>query len=175
MLVVMMLIGRRRCSIVQYAVHRARSEVTKQYINKSPLYLFSTIVDQGQTKSPAEDKKDRRDIDVRILKELGQHLWPDQSHPNSFNLKSRVVVAVSLLVASKVVNIQVPFLFKALIDSFEIDHTMLASNLGDPLLLATPIAMVMGYGVARATSSFAAECRSAIFAPVAHDAIRQGN
>ena len=136
--------------------------------------LFSSVTNDDSAKAATESRSDRRDTDVRILRELGQHLWPDNSHPNSRSLKARVVAAVSLLVASKVINIQVPFLFKALVDSFEVDHTMLVNNMGDPLILATPIAVVLGYGIARASASLAAECRSAIFAPVAHDAIRQG-
>jgi hypothetical protein len=58
--------------------------------------------------------------------------------------------------------------------TLQIDPLLLTNAVGDPLLMATPIAVVMGYGIARASSSLAAECRSAIFAPVAHDAIRQG-
>ena len=112
-----------------------------------------------------------KDSDFLIFRELSKHLWPDRSHPNSIGLKSRVTVAVSLLVFSKLVNIQVPFLFKSLVDSFEISSTTLSSV--DPVLTATPLAIVLGYGIARATSSMAAELRSAIFATVAHDAIRR--
>ena len=154
--------------------NRARSIAAKYSLNYVPKVSLSTKSDDSANKPAIESSKDRRETDIRILQELGKHLWPDKSHPNSFALKNRVVAAVSLLVASKVINIQVPFLFKALVDSFQVDHTMLVSNLGDPLLLATPLAIVMGYGIARASSSLAAECRSAVFAPVAHDAIRQG-
>ena len=153
---------------------RSRSVAVKYSLNYVPKVSLSSKSNDSTNKSAIESSKDRRETDLRILRELGKHLWPDKSHPNSFALKSRVVAAVSLLVASKVINIQVPFLFKALVDSFQVDHTLLSSNLGDPLLLATPLAIVMGYGIARASSSLAAECRSAVFAPVAHDAIRQG-
>lgn len=171
-----MLVCRRRCSALSAAAFRVKFEQPKNLYNHIPKLSLSTITttDDIKKKNALETASDRRETDVRILRELGKHLWPDASHPNSVNLKSRVVAAVSLLVASKVINIQVPFLFKALVDSFQVDHTMLVSSLGDPLLLATPIAIVMGYGIARASSSLAAECRSAIFAPVAHDAIRQG-
>lgn len=170
----MMTIGRRRCSALAGAVFKARFVPTVKSFDRHPRYLLSTITNSSVKRPVVETKDQRLDIDVRILQELGKHLWPDSSHPNSVNLKTRVVAAVSLLVASKFINIQVPFLFKTLIDSFEIDHTLLVNNLGDPLLLVSPIAVVMGYGIARASSSLAAECRSAIFAPVAHDAIRQG-
>lgn len=166
----MLIIGRKRCSVLL----KAKFPRTGRSFNHFPSCLLSSIIADREKKPAVKSVDERLDTDVRILQELGKHLWPDASHPNSINLKGRVVAAVSLLVASKIINIQVPFLFKNLIDSFEIDHTLLVNNLGDPLLLVTPIAVVMGYGIARASSSLAAECRSAIFAPVAHDAIRQG-
>lgn len=164
---------------------KSKNANKSSYIHLSQLSL-STITDKKTKKEPVETKEERRKIDIRILRELGKHLWPDKNHPNSFNLKTRVVTAVSLLIASKIINIQVPFLFKALVDSFEVDHTTLnnsiTNSIGEsigqplhPLILATPIAIVMGYGIARASSSLAAELRSAVFAPVAHDAIRQGD
>jgi hypothetical protein len=116
-----------------------------QPYNISKLAL-STLTDTKSKAEKPETKIERRETDVRILNELGKHLWPDKNHPDSYVLKTRVLTAVSLLVASKVINIQVPFLFKYLVDSFEIDHTALTSTVGDPLLLATPFAVVMGYG-----------------------------
>ena len=171
-----MLICRKRCSALSGTAFRVRF-APNTHFNHLPKLSFSALTNgdsKKSEKSAVESAGERRETDLRILRELGKHLWPDASHPNSVKLKARVVAAVSLLVASKVINIQVPFLFKALVDSFQVDHTLIVNNLGDPLLLATPIAIVMGYGIARATSSLAAECRSAIFAPVAHDAIRQG-
>ena len=166
----MMIIGRKRCP----ALLKAKFQPSVRSFDHFPCCLLSSMVEDREKKAIVRSVDDRLDTDVRILRELGKHLWPDANHPNSINLKSRVVAAVSLLVASKLINIQVPFLFKNLIDSFEIDHTLLVNNLGDPLLLVTPIAVVLGYGIARASASLAAECRSAIFAPVVHDAIRQG-
>lgn len=170
----MMSICRRRATVLSGAAFRVKFKPSCISHTLVQNLALSSISSNDDKKATIETNQDRRDTDVRILRELGKHLWPDPSHPNSFTLKSRVVAAVSLLVASKVINIQVPFLFKALVDSFQVDHTMLVNSVGDPLLLATPIAVVLGYGIARASSSLAAECRSAIFAPVAHDAIRQG-
>lgn len=164
-------IQRSTLSSVLHRVKTKNQNTSPHHISRA---FLSSVTNDDSTKSATESRSDRRDTDIRILRELGQHLWPDKNHPHSQSLKARVVAAVSLLVASKVINIQVPFLFKALVDSFEVDHTMLTSNMGDPLVLASPIAVVLGYGIARASASLAAECRSAIFAPVAHDAIRQG-
>jgi ATP-binding cassette, subfamily B (MDR/TAP), member 7 len=165
---------RLRRSTLSSAFLRVQNKTQNVHPHHIASAFFSSITSDDSSKSVTESRSDRRETDVRILRELGQHLWPDNSHPHSQSLKARVVAAVSLLVASKLINIQVPFLFKALVDSFEVDHTTLVNNMGDPLILATPIAVVLGYGIARASASLAAECRSAIFAPVAHDAIRQG-
>ena len=120
---------------------------------------------------------DQTSNDIRILKELSQYLWPDrQKQPNATALKARVVASVSLLIASKIVNIQVPFLFKALVDSFDLTSVSVIGTTGTPvdtMMLATPLAIVLGYGIARSVAAAAAELRSAIFATVAHDAIRQ--
>ena len=121
---------------------------------------------------------DQTSNDIRILKELSQYLWPNsKKQPNATALKARVVASVSLLIASKIVNIQVPFLFKALVDSFDMTAvTVVGTAAGTPIdtiILASPLAIVLGYGVARSVAAAAAELRSAIFATVAHDAIRQ--
>ena len=136
----------------------------------------------GSSSSGRDVKPATTSSDVRILRELSRHLWPDASRPNASMLKVRVVAAVSLLVASKVVNIQVPFIFKALVDSFEVAPTAAAlaavgaagtgSPAVDAAIVASPLAIVVGYGLARSTAAAAAELRSAIFATVAHDAIR---
>jgi hypothetical protein len=142
----MMLMRRRNCLISGIILRKTNNNPTSLH-HLSKLYL-STITHTDSKKAEKESIDQRRETDVRILKELAQHLWPDNSHSNAFELKSRVTAAVSLLVASKLINIQVPFLFKSLVDSFEVDHTMLTSSAGDPLLMAIPISLVMGYGYA---------------------------
>ena len=138
---------------------------------------YPRTTDDAASAKALSEKQKQTARDVRILSELSQHLWPNKSRPNSGALKARVVAAVSLLVASKIINIQVPFLFKMLVDSFEVTPAALAAaSSGGPeqaLLLASPLAIVLGYGAARSAAAAAAELRSAIFATVAHDAIRQ--
>ena len=111
--------------------------------------------------------KQQASADWRILGELTRHLWP----ANNTDVKMRVVASMSLLVASKLANIQVPFIFKALIDSLEAGAGGASSSV--EVLVASPLLLALGYGVARSSAAGFAELRNAIFSKVAHGAIRQ--
>jgi hypothetical protein len=150
-----MMLMRRKNSLISGIILRKSNNNPTSLHHLSKLYLSTiTHTDSKKVEKEKESLDQRRETDVRILKELAKHLWPDNSHSNAFELKSRVTAAVSLLVASKLINIQVPFLFKSLVDSFEVDHTMLTSTAGDPLLMAIPISLVMGYGYALYTYTY---------------------
>jgi ATP-binding cassette subfamily B (MDR/TAP) protein 7 len=84
------------------------------------------------------------------------------------DLRARVVAAGALLVGSKLLNVQVPFLFKEAVDSL----SGLTHGVPDAAL-AAPVAVLVGYGLARAGASLFAEGRSAVFATVAQHATRQ--
>lgn len=112
----------------------------------------------------------QRAVDMEILKSLATHLWPSSAtQPNATSIKTKVVASVSLLFASKLVNIYVPFLFKDLVDTFTAMSNVAAA--ADPVT-TVPIALVLGYGLARSTAAGAAELRNAIFATVSHGTIR---
>ena len=64
-----------------------------------------------------KSNKEQRKADWAILKEMAQYLWPK----DSFGTRARVLIAVALLVGSKVLNVQVPFYFKSIVDSMNID------------------------------------------------------
>jgi ABC-type transport system involved in Fe-S cluster assembly fused permease/ATPase subunit len=71
------------------------------------------------------------------------------------------------LVAAKLVNIQVPMIFKEVIDGLGI------MTQGDHTVALPIIATLLGYGIARSTASMFHELRSVVFSPVAQVAIRQ--
>jgi ATP-binding cassette, subfamily B (MDR/TAP), member 7 len=106
-------------------------------------------------------------IEYRILSELSRHLWPSSAvSKEATSIKTRVLASLTLLVASKLVNIQVPFIFKSIIDDFQISS--------DASSIATiPVMLILGYGIARASASGFGELRNAIFATVAQKAIRK--
>lgn len=95
---------------------------------------------------------------------MSHYLWP-KDNPG---VKTRVVVSLSLLVAGKLLNVQVPFFFKNIVDSMNIDFAATPST-----AWAVAGTVVMGYGLARIGSTVAQEIRNAVFAKVAQKAIRK--
>jgi ATP-binding cassette, subfamily B (MDR/TAP), member 7 len=131
----------------------------------------------NQRVAETTDEKDKSlasEADIRILKNLSKHLWPSMSledKDKEKNIKVRVISSLFLLTSAKLVNIQVPFLFKHIIDEYNLmDSTALTT--ADPLV-AAPVMLVIGYGIARSTASFAHEARTAVFSTVAQDVIRR--
>ena len=94
-----------------------------------------------------------------VLAILGRHLWPK----GEWGLRTRVLVALALLVLAKVANVYVPILYKHAVDA-----------LGTPQgqAMAVPVALILAYGVARVLAQAFGEIRDAIFAPVGQRAIR---
>ena len=95
----------------------------------------------------------------RVLSTLAPHLWPK----GEWGLRTRVLVAVVLLVAAKVTNVYVPLFYKDAVDA-----------LGDTKaqLIAVPIVLILAYGVARVLAQALGEVRDAIFSPVSQRAVR---
>jgi ABC-type transport system involved in Fe-S cluster assembly fused permease/ATPase subunit len=94
-----------------------------------------------------------------VLSILGRHLWPK----GEWGLRSRVAVALVLLVLAKLANVYVPLLYKKGVD---------ALSTPDTAVVAVPIALILAYGAARVLAQALGEIRDAIFAPVAQRAIR---
>lgn len=96
------------------------------------------------------------------IKSVAKHIWPEGR-----DMRMRVVVAMGCLFAAKLVNVSVPMFFKEAVD-------ILGAVANTPLEVgaALPVAALLGYGLAKATSSLFNEARSAIFAKVSHAGIR---
>ncbi|CAM8984046.1 unnamed protein product [Rhodiola kirilowii] len=111
---------------------------------------------------------------TQILRTLAKYLWLK----DNFEFRLRVGIALGFLVGAKVLNVQVPFLFKLAVDW--LTTTPAASSLHSftsaptPILtiFATPAAVLVGYGIARAGASAFNELRNAIFSKVALRTIR---
>lgn len=92
-----------------------------------------------------------------------KYIWP-KSAPS---IKVRVLLALGLLIGAKLLNVQVPFIFKGIIDDMNIDWSTQGAL---PTIL---VATVIGYGLARFGAVLFGELRNAIFASVAQGAIRK--
>ena len=98
--------------------------------------------------------------DLRTLRTLLPYLWP-AGEPG---LRIRVLVAMVLLALAKITNVGVPIFYK---------HAVDALSTGTAAILAVPVALLVGYGLARVLAQTFGELRDAVFAKVAQRAIRQ--
>jgi ATP-binding cassette subfamily B protein len=98
--------------------------------------------------------------DLRTLRTLLPYLWP-AGEPG---LRIRVLVAMVLLALAKITNVGVPIFYKLAVD---------ALSTGAAQILAVPVALLVGYGLARVMAQTFGELRDAVFAKVAQRAIRQ--
>jgi ABC-type transport system involved in Fe-S cluster assembly fused permease/ATPase subunit len=115
--------------------------------------------------SKQQPQKPREDWG-RIIKFVSRQIWPSTSiTPEANKIRARVLGSLGLLVGAKLVNIQVPFLFKHVVDMMSVSDV---TTIG-----AAALPVLVGYGIARATASGFQELRNAIFASVAQSAIRR--
>jgi ATP-binding cassette, subfamily B, heavy metal transporter len=96
---------------------------------------------------------------VRTLITLLPYLWPT----GQLELRVRVVIAMTLLVAAKGFNVYVPFFYKAAVDALSVEVAG---------VIVVPIMIIVGYGLARVMAQALGEIRDAVFAKVAQHAIR---
>ncbi len=115
----------------------------------------------GASSTPGLPEPDERlGQGLRALKGLGPYLWPR----DSLELRARVVLALALLIAGKLVNIAIPFFYKDAVDALSVKS---------PGAIAVPIAVILAYGAARVLSQGFNELRNAVFAKVGQRAVRQ--
>lgn len=120
----------------------------------------------------------------QIIKQMMQYIWPK----GQYNIKTRVVISLGLLIVGKIVSVQAPILFKNVLDFLNentgsTDDSAIGrgKRVGKFLNLETPentiftmaCTIILGYGAARAGSSLFNELRNSVFAKVASDSIRQ--
>ncbi|KAI5195945.1 ABC transporter-like protein [Aureobasidium subglaciale] len=108
--------------------------------------------------------KEQRKADWAIIKDMAHYLWPK----DDFGTRFRVGLSVALLVGAKVLNVQVPFYFKSIVDSMNIDFAAVG---GTAVTVAG--ATIFAYGATRIGAAVFQEIRNAVFASVAQKAIRR--
>ncbi|KAG9548043.1 ABC transporter-like protein, partial [Aureobasidium melanogenum] len=108
--------------------------------------------------------KEQRKADWAIIKDMAHYLWPK----DDFGTRFRVGLSIALLVGAKVLNVQVPFYFKSIVDSMNIDFAAVG---GTAVTVAG--ATIFAYGATRIGAAVFQEVRNAVFASVAQKAIRR--
>ncbi|PGG95388.1 iron-sulfur clusters transporter atm1, mitochondrial [Helicocarpus griseus UAMH5409] len=108
--------------------------------------------------------KEQRKADWAIMKEMAKYLWPK----DDWGTKVRVGAALTFLIGGKILNVEVPFYFKSIVDSMNIDFAAVGGT-------AWTVAgsMLIAYGGARIGATLFQELRNAVFASVAQKTIRR--
>lgn len=99
-----------------------------------------------------------------MIRSLMVTIWPKGN--NGF--KTRVIIALSLLILAKLLNVQVPFFFKSIIDGMNVDWSNSVGVAGTIMG-----SLIFAYGGARFGAVLFGELRNAIFASVAQTAIKR--
>lgn len=97
---------------------------------------------------------------LKTLHSLLPYLWPK----DRMDLRLRVVIAMTLLIAAKATNVGVPLFYKEAVD-------ILSGP--DQALIYVPVFLIVGYGLARVLAQAFGELRDAVFAKVQQRAKRQ--
>ncbi|MBC7952458.1 MAG: ABC transporter ATP-binding protein/permease [Rhodospirillaceae bacterium] len=98
--------------------------------------------------------------DWKTIRTLLPYLWP----PGQPGLRLRVVIAMLFLAAAKGITVVVPLIYKHAVDA-------LTATPGTALV-AVPVAVLLGYGLARTLAGTFGELRDIAFAKVGQRAIR---
>jgi ATP-binding cassette subfamily B (MDR/TAP) protein 7 len=131
---------------------------------KKAASAFSTTARKDPLALDDKTNKEQRKADWAIMKEMAKYLWPKDSLGTRF----RVGLSLGLLIGAKVLNVQVPFYFKSIVDAMNIDFVAVGGT-------ATTVAgsMILAYGLTRIGATVFSELRNAVFASVAQKAIRR--
>ncbi len=102
------------------------------------------------------------------------NLWPYMWPSDRPDLKRRVLYASIFMVVGKIVTVLIPYFYKLATDALTGDLDK-SGTLSDwfPLMLLTPVMLVIAYNIGRVVSLGFNQLRDALFASVGQHAVRQ--
>lgn len=145
----------------QSVASRAMSSVPP--VASSAVASSAVAAEGGERQEPAKELSD-----WATVKEMLSYVKPRNNRDTAMRLSA----AFGLLIASKGLNVQVPFIFKHVVDALSEDPTGLTPATIGTVVALTPPMLVVGYGVSRIGASLCNEMRNAVFAKVTQNAIR---
>ncbi|XP_022859196.1 ABC transporter B family member 25, mitochondrial isoform X5 [Olea europaea var. sylvestris] len=146
-------------------------------LQNSPEHQAKPAPKEALTRSLKKTDASRDQLpDTKIIAILAKYIWTK----DNLEFRLRVIAALGLLVGAKVLNVQVPFLFKLAVDwlttatgNANALAEFTAANSTVLALFVSPAAVLIGYGIARSGASAFNELRTAVFSKVALCTIRQ--
>ncbi|CAL1717355.1 unnamed protein product [Somion occarium] len=108
-------------------------------------------------------RAEQRRNDWNIIKRLAKHIWPE----NDWSTRGRVLAGFGLLISAKLLNVQVPILFKSIIDALNVEMT------AESTVFVVAGSLILGYGAARIGTTLFSELLNAVFASVGQRAVRR--
>ena len=87
--------------------------------------------------------------------------------------KWRVVAALAFMVGAKMANVGVPLLLKNLVDSMSPNGGRIGGTVDLQTLIVVPVALLIGYGALRLSTSLFTELRELVFAKATEGASRK--
>ncbi|EFA84369.1 ABC transporter B family protein [Heterostelium album PN500] len=138
-----------------------RCGIVRMYsmVTPPPSHMSSSVKGGGSGANPLDNQKETKNSALSMLKTVAKYLWPKDDNAS----KVRIIASVILLFGAKIFTVQIPFVFKDIVNYF--------SSVA-PDMLTVPLGLLVGYGTLRICSNLFQELRSAVFAKVAHSAIR---
>ncbi len=113
-----------------------------------------TSADASNTEAPA----------MQTIRRVIPYLWPSDAPW----VRRRVVIALCLLVMSKIISVSTPFFYKAAVDSLAGEAPSASA-----LLMFGAVGLTIAYGVARLSAVAFGELRDAVFVRVGQRALRK--
>lgn len=98
-----------------------------------------TLVAKDPLSEAQLSTKEQRKADWAIIREMTQYLWPK----DNIGTRLRVGLSVGLLVGAKVLNVQIPFYFKSIVDAMNIDFAAVggtATTVAGSMIIACKLA-----------------------------------
>jgi ATP-binding cassette subfamily B protein len=108
---------------------------------------------------PSADLRPQRHSTLRVILSFAPYLWP-KGNPGA---RLRVATAVLFMIGAKAAAVYVPILYSRTVD---------ALTRPNQLAIALPVALILGYGIARVGAAGFGEIRDALFASVSQRAVR---
>ena len=103
---------------------------------------------------------------IHIINEFLPFIWPK----GRTDIKSRIIIALIILILAKIVTVLVPYTYKWATDAIVGNNTAPTII---PLAVLTPVMLIISFGAGRILMVAFNQLRDALFAKVGQNAVRE--